>query len=295
MKTHFFIFIILISFFNQCENKSSKPLELVKKIFEGEIKEYDSIFIGLAKTQDFTPQFSKNLKHTYYILLEEKDKAVISVSFYDDERETDYYVYLIKPQDTWKVTEFCTLWFHDNFLKILQRIEGLSIDEIRNRYDELFLEEKDRLKHFAQILMTKEEYVNSVLNIQLIASPDRKLISHFNMNKKNLNQLLSKILSDTIKKDKNSTWEISKYDEKKLKAERDEVLISSISGDANMDFIDFRIGGMFDNFVGYLYCTNPDKLPEMGVSLKRMVSDYKYIMIRKLGENWYLYKTTHIN
>ena len=41
---------------------------------------------------------------------------------------------------------------------------------------------------------------------------------------------------------------------------------------------------MIDNSVGYLYCKNPDDVP--------LMSDNGYIMIRDLGNGWYLYKTT---
>jgi hypothetical protein len=63
-----------------------------------------------------------------------------------------------------------------------------------------------------------------------------------------------------------------------------EILISSISNFDDNKSVSFLIGGMIDNSVGYFYCNNPNDVPEM--------TDNRYIMIRNLGNGWYLYKMT---
>ena len=67
--------------------------------------------------------------------------------------------------------------------------------------------------------------------------------------------------------------------EKQNPEEKLEVIRNKIN-----EIIDFSIGGMIDNSVGYFYCKDKNKLPEM--------SDNRYIMIKHLGDGWYLYKTT---
>ena len=46
----------------------------------------------------------------------------------------------------------------------------------------------------------------------------------------------------------------------------------------------FLIGGITDNSVGYFYIKDERNVPEMSPS--------HFIMIRSLGDGWYLYKTT---
>jgi len=50
------------------------------------------------------------------------------------------------------------------------------------------------------------------------------------------------------------------------------------------DCLGFTVGGMIDNTVGYFYLEDKNKLPKMNTS--------RIIMIRKIGDGWYLYKTT---
>jgi hypothetical protein len=71
-----------------------------------------------------------------------------------------------------------------------------------------------------------------------------------------------------------------------FKADYQKIFISSIStGDFELgNGINFLIGGMLDNTVGYLYVKDKNDLPEMN-------SD-SVIMIREIGDGWYIYKTT---
>jgi len=78
-------------------------------------------------------------------------------------------------------------------------------------------------------------------------------------------------------------WRVNKKDIE-FKTKLNKILISSISGNKMNDIIDFSIGGMIDNSVGYFYRKDKNKLPAM--------SDNRYIMIKNLGDGWYLYKMT---
>lgn len=48
--------------------------------------------------------------------------------------------------------------------------------------------------------------------------------------------------------------------------------------------INFLIGGMVDNYVGYIYVKDKKDLPEMNAD--------RVIMIREIENGWYIYKTT---
>lgn len=65
-----------------------------------------------------------------------------------------------------------------------------------------------------------------------------------------------------------------------------ELLIRTITdGTLNCDgCMELTIGGMIDNTVGYLYITDQQQVPQMNPN--------RYIMVRQLAPNWYLFKTT---
>ena len=71
-----------------------------------------------------------------------------------------------------------------------------------------------------------------------------------------------------------------------LKPDYQKLFISSVStgGYELGNCINFLIGGMVDNSVGYIYVKDKKDLPEMNPS--------RIIMIREIGNGWYIYKTT---
>ena len=69
---------------------------------------------------------------------------------------------------------------------------------------------------------------------------------------------------------------------KKLAPDYRKLFISSVS--YRNECLDFSIGGMLDNTVGYFYVKDKEGLPEM--NLRDM------IMVREIEDGWYLYKTT---
>ena len=71
-----------------------------------------------------------------------------------------------------------------------------------------------------------------------------------------------------------------------LKTDYQKLFVSSVStgGYELGNCINFLIGGMLDNSVGYIYVKDKNDLPEMNPS--------RVIMIREIGNGWYIYKTT---
>ena len=53
---------------------------------------------------------------------------------------------------------------------------------------------------------------------------------------------------------------------------------------AHLNGLDFQIGGIIDNTVGYYFFLHEEDVPEM--------TPGRMIMLRDLGDGWYLYKTT---
>ena len=71
-----------------------------------------------------------------------------------------------------------------------------------------------------------------------------------------------------------------------LKANYERLFISSVStgGYELGNCINFLIGGILDNSVGYIYVKDKKDLPEMNPD--------RIIMLREIGNGWYIYKTT---
>jgi hypothetical protein len=74
--------------------------------------------------------------------------------------------------------------------------------------------------------------------------------------------------------------------EKDLEPEYRKLYISSVwFGDYELgNCLNFLIGGLLDNTVGFIYVKNKKDLPVM--------SPDKIIMIREIGNGWFIYKTT---
>lgn len=92
---------------------------------------------------------------------------------------------------------------------------------------------------------------------------------------------------------------INELESKKAEAERSLKLVENLKIQYNKLFISsvsygnyvlgehcfrFLIGGMIDNEVGYLYVKDKKNLPEMNLD--------RVIMLKEIGNGWYIYKTT---
>ena len=72
---------------------------------------------------------------------------------------------------------------------------------------------------------------------------------------------------------------------KKMSKTMDKLLLRAIRDDRNAPgTVLYLVGGVLDNSVGYMYQPDPSRLPQ--------VSAGYFILIRPLGNGWYLYKTT---
>jgi hypothetical protein len=263
----------------------SIPLALTKKYFNGEIRNYKSVLIGEAKDQNFNPKkIFEEADIEFETLMLKKDKAVIAVSLSERDQHTDIYSFWTKGED-WQITAFRALWLPGVFYMYFDRFRNLDDEGIKTEYQKMFEEveqNNDTLtdKQITEQIGTLEDLQTYVSNTKLTVESDKNLKKYFYKNQDKFHALLNKIQNDSITKTK--VWRIKK--QPNYKEDLRELLLSGVSGYDGHSLIDFYIGGMIDNSVGYFYCKNPVDVPEM--------SDNRYIMIRNLGNGWYLYKTT---
>lgn len=282
------LILLLFSIITICKSQTnSEPLDLVTKYFNKELKNYKSVLIGEAKEQNFNPKdIGKEVNKEYEILSEKTDNAVIAITLNDGEHNTDLYAFLVK-KDEWKIKAFRSLWLPGFFYTMLEEYNDLDETGIENKYKEMIETAKQKNDTISEIdiiaeIGTIDEFVAEIQNMKLTISSDKELINHFKDNKQQFENILELILSDTTIVNKEN-WRVNKKD-LEFKTKLNKILISSISGSNKNNIIDFSIGGMIDNSVGYFYCKDKNKLPAM--------SDNRYIMIKDLGDGWYLYKTT---
>jgi hypothetical protein len=281
-------FILLFATFSSqslFSQNDTIPLNLTKKIFNGELKNYKTYLATEIIDQDFDPKkISKKAVINYETILNQPNKTVIAVSVKDKVSYTDVYVLWIKDGD-WKLKSIRSLWLPAMYQVMLGQFKNLDEAGIQRKYAEMLknasdndslLNEEEGLKQFGDI----DEFRMNIKIMELTVSPDKDLIEHFNKNKSKFYSLLERVKKENPVGA--ATW---KLDSKSVyKTAMQEITISSISNFENPKIIRFTIGGMSDNYTGYFYCENPNDLPE--------IDSKGFIMIRPLGNGWYLFKTT---
>ena len=131
---------------------------------------------------------------------------------------------------------------------------------------------------------SREDYNFQLGNVKLTLELDENIIQHFLTNQVEFDRLKNLALAQ-LDKEKGDEERSLKLIET-FKTDYNKLFISSVStgGYELGNCINFLIGGMLDNSVGYFYIKDKKDLPEMNPS--------RIIMIREIGNGWYIYKTT---
>lgn len=251
-----------------------EPLELAKQIFSKEsipdIYKYSTgEYTGHPNGQDL--QNFTNIKFT--LLGQTEDKAVVGMTILDSSGK-GFDTYLHFEKDTiWKINAFRGLALTGMIEQMVQELEKLTPEQI-----------EALIKSETGIFKSKEDFDFQLGNAKLTIELDDNIIKHFLANQAEFERLknfaLQQMETEKIKDD-----ERIKLVEN-LSNEYHKIFISSIStGDVELGKgINFLIGGMTDNTVGYLFVKDKKDLPEM--------SPDNIIMLKEIGNGWYIYKTT---
>ena len=284
MKQVLIILISLVSLIASGQNDTI-PLDLTKKYFKGELRNYKAVLTGEAKDQNFNPKkISKKADLEFETLINSNNIAAIAISLTEGKQHSDIYAFWTKDKD-WQITAFRALWLPGMFYMLLDNYKDLDSEGIKKEYMKMLKEVKQKNdtltdEQIVEKIGTLDDFRFDVENMKLTVCSDKDLKEHFYKNQYEFTVLLDKVQNDSISETK--TWHISKQSDYKKQLQN--LLITGISGYKSSPIIDFQIGGVIDNSVGYFYCEKPEDVPEM--------SDNRYIMIRELGNGWYLYKTT---
>jgi hypothetical protein len=244
-----------------------EPLDLAKKIFakEGfrEIKKY------VAGEYDGNPNGTDLEKGTIskFLLLEQTEtSAVVNMTILDSTgKGLDTYLHFEKDK-VWKVNAVRALALTGIIEEAKMALERMTPQQIDTSFS------------------SKEEYDFELGNARLVLELDENIIKHFLANQSEFERIKNLALKQlkTEPKDENRATNLVED----LKQDYQKLFISSVStGDwAVGNGINFVIGGMVDNILGYIHVSDKKDIPKMSPS--------RVIMIREIGNGWYLYKTT---
>ena len=275
------IFTTLLLTFTTVYGQTYEPLDLAKKIFSKvtlpNIENY------VAGEYEGKPN-GKDLPDgsiTKFTLLGQTDKtAVVGMTVLDSiGKGFDTYLHFEKDK-SWKMTAFRGLAMTGLIEQIKIELEKMTPQQV----DEMIEKSKKNKNDDFEMFKSREDYLFQLGNTKLTLELDENIINHFLTNQSEFDRLknlaLTQLEKEKVDEERSlKLIETSKTDYNKL-------FISSVStgGYELGNCINFLIGGMLDNSVGYFYIKDKKDLPEMNPS--------RIIMIREIGNGWYIYKTT---
>ncbi len=255
-----------------CSGQALRPLDVAKEIFKPGASEE---FIAKHITGDYNGHPNgKDLPSeiTPYLLIchQTGKKAVVTMTLVDDKGGvTDKYLHFIKEDSRWKLYAVATptlARMHRRMKDEMEAITPAQLDSLLAIYQH---QENPPYK-------SKEEFSFILNSLRLKLAPDDSLVAHFQRHKATFNQLL---------KEANSTSKSPETETPTLVNTRtaaySPLLISNVTtgGFLPAECIDFHI---LNDQVGYLYASKKKYLPELRPD--------KVMMLRSLGNGWYLYK-----
>ena len=275
------IFTTLILTFTTVYGQTYEPLDLAKKIFAKEtlpnIENYISgEYEGKPNGKDL-----QNGSITKFMLLGQTDKtAVVGMTVLDSlGKGFDTYLHFEK-DSSWKMTAFRALAMTGMIEQIKIELEKMTPKQV----DEMIEKSKKNKNEDFEMFKSREDYNFQLGNVKLTLELDENIIQHFLTNQAEFDRLKNLALTH-LEKEKVDEERSLKLIETS-KTDYNKLFISSVStgGYELGNCINFLIGGMLDNSVGYFYIKDKKDLPEMNPS--------RIIMIREIGNGWYIYKTT---
>lgn len=274
--------ILALSLFStiNCHGQTDSPLALAKTIFaKDSFPSIDKRITGEYNGHPNGTDLPVNVS-THFLLLGQNEKtAVVNLTITDSlGHEFDSYLHFIK-EDVWKVTAFRALAMTGMIEEIHKELKSMTDAQIDSIID---FSKNDTLGR--GMYKSRMEYEYELGKYGLIIASDNELISHFEKNRSIFEMIKNSVLLeiDTLNIDEERGLRIGEG----LKAKYNSLFISSISigGFQFGNALNFKIGGMIDNTVGYIFVNEKEDLPRMNPS--------RIIMIREIGKGWYLYKTT---
>lgn len=251
-----------------------EPLELVQKVFTDKefAEKTDKYSVGEFKGHPNINDLPPKIKLNFRLLEKTENNAVVNITIIDSlGKGIDTYAHLEKNKN-WKINAFRTLAMTGFLEKTMLEMEKMTDEQIDNL-----------IKQDNETFNSKEDFYRELKNIKLTLALDDEMIQHFRDNKNEFEKLKNEVINSNYDKGEQSYRKIDIG--KIINSDYKKLLITHISTSFNCEkCFEFVIGGMLDNTVGYLYIEDKNNLPKMNPS--------RLIMLREIGNGWYLFKTT---
>ncbi|MET0393302.1 MAG: hypothetical protein ABW019_09180 [Chitinophagaceae bacterium] len=256
-----------------------EPMDLAKKIFARDSLINPEHFATGEYAGHPNGQDLNDGTFTKFTLLEQTaQKAVIGMTITDSSgRGIDTYLYF-KKDTTWKMSAFRSLAMTGIIEQMKLGLERMTPQEI----DQVITKSKDNKKDDFSMFASREEYDYLLGNARLILDLDENIIQHFRANQAAFERIRDLALQRLENEKPENKGGADPAED--LKTDYRKLFITSVKAGRCDNCADFLIGGMLDNSVGYLFVKDKKDLPEMDAD--------NFIVIKEIGNGWYLYKTT---
>lgn len=258
-----------------------EPLDLAKKIFgKDSLPDIDNCITGEYKGRPNGQDLQKGSVTKFTLLGQTEKTAVVAMTILDSNgKGLDTYLHFEK--DTiWKMSAFRALAMTGIIEQVKIELEKMTLQQV----DDIIAKSKKKKKGDFAMFTTREDYRFQLGNAKLTLDLDDNIVKHFVTNQAEFERLKNLALTQLEKEKVDEERNIKLIES--FKADYQKLFISSVStGGYELGYcINFLIGGIVDNSVGYIYVRDKKDLPKMN-------SD-SVIMIREIGNGWYIYKTT---
>ncbi|QJD80037.1 hypothetical protein [Spirosoma rhododendri] len=273
----------------QVTKSAMTPVEVARRIFDAKgFPALGKYITGEYKEDKGHPNGKDSRKSATFrfkLLSQTSRDAVVNLTIPNKSGSgTDYYLFFVK-QGVWKMHAFRSLamagfgLFEKNYL---ERLSSRQVDSV--------IAASDPKTH--GLFSSREEYSYKLGNARLLALSDDELIGYFNEHRHQFDELKKIIIAGKEELERNKTADIKlaiqnqKPVEENWKKDYKTLFITYVPA-SDMDFknaVELVIWGMVDNLVGYVYIPDKQNVP--------MMSPDHIILLRAMGDGWFLYKTT---
>lgn len=255
-----------------CLGQALKPVDIARELFNPAVKQ---TFIDEHITGDYNghpsgKDFPTDLDVYFLVLHQTREKAVVNMTIVDNKGGvTDKYLHFTKENSRWKMYAIATPTLARMHRRIKDEMEAITATQLDSLLTIYQHQENPPYK-------SKEEFSFILNSLRLKLAPDDSLVAHFQRHKATFNQLLKEV-NTTSKSPETETPTLVNT----RTAAYSPLLISNVTtgGFLPAKCIDFHI---MNDQVGYLYAPKKKYLPELRPD--------KVMMLRSLGDGWYLYK-----
>lgn len=208
----------------------------------------------------------RSVQRTSEVIFQDTAHAMVAVWLHDTVTSLDVYFYLLKNQN-WTIHAARSLVMKQSARNALKSLDSIPEAQRGEPYSKTHA----------------HSYTFETENLNLWDNSDYVLTAHFNSHKKQFHQVQKRLVKKGFTK--SDTLVGNGIKDKKIKKLTDQMLIRSFEYDRRYPgCIFYVIGGISDNTVGYLYQPDPKKVP--------IITEKHYIIIKPMGDGWYLFKTT---